>query len=858
MPLPSLRSPASGQRVRPGQTGRRAERALAELLAIETLGTIEDREIVLEEFQRGFVMCRGRFRCVEKARQVGFSWIFAAESVARCHLRDTHTATFISYNLGDAVEKVKFAREIASALPRGFRKQATEDAKTHVSFRDPATGRDSRIMSHPSRAPRGRGGDVYLDELAHYQNDEEVYKGTTALIARHPRAQLTVCSTPAGRRGVFWEIARQETEKRYPGYFRQAVPWWLSRFYCRDPKKAQAAGIVQLATHTRVEQWGFPAIVEQFDAMHIEDFQQEYECVPTGAIIVTAVGPKRVEIIERGDRLLTHTGDFQPVVETSERCHEGDLVSLTTYHSRLPLEVTPNHPVLMLRDPCRGNARRVSPSTCRGLPEPRFVPAREIRKHDILVYPVPRANADVTPASLRVRDHFRYPRGYKSKNRIPPEIPINDAMLRLAGYYIAEGSVVSSGRSTAFAFHKNERHLVGQVRADVQKVFGLVCSERTQGRCTTISVNSVVVAAILRSVCGHGAHEKHIPSAWMHLPVERLRILVDAYLDGDGHRRPGLVTCSTVSLRLVFQVRDYFVRAGSVATLRQNVRPAGHDTIEGRVVRTRAVHEVRVHPKMTMSGKGRRGWNDGRYVYLPVRSATKRRYVGKVYNFTVARDHSYVVGSHAVHNCAYIDEAHAFYPWKLLIAQSRDLRLEEGFNNWTTRGRLTAGYDVGRRRDLSALCIVEEIDGHVFPRFLRTWDRKPFPEQHANLIEMMDALPIARLAIDEQGIGMQLAEELAGRYPGLVEPAKFTLQSKEMWAGDVKVLLEKRDLTLPKHRDLLTQMHGIRRVVIGGKPRFDSEGNAGNHGDLYWALALAAYRERTHQPARVVVRARVI
>ena len=55
----------------------------------------------------------------------------------------------------------------------------------------------------PSKPPRGKRGDAYLDELAHYVNDREVYTGSTALILRS-HGQLTGCSTPLGRRGIFW------------------------------------------------------------------------------------------------------------------------------------------------------------------------------------------------------------------------------------------------------------------------------------------------------------------------------------------------------------------------------------------------------------------------------------------------------------------------------------------------------------------------------------------------------------------------------------------------------------------------------------------------------------------------------
>lgn len=60
---------------------------------------------MLEPYQIAFLQNRSRFRWVIKSRQVGFSFLFALEALARCHLREKHTAVFVSYNLDDAKGK---------------------------------------------------------------------------------------------------------------------------------------------------------------------------------------------------------------------------------------------------------------------------------------------------------------------------------------------------------------------------------------------------------------------------------------------------------------------------------------------------------------------------------------------------------------------------------------------------------------------------------------------------------------------------------------------------------------------------------------------------------------------------------
>ncbi len=269
---------------------KRTEQEFSDFLATERgfmsiFGRFNEERLKFESYQSLFLDIRARFRCVEKGRQTGFSFVFAAEQVARCHLKDSQTGVFVSYNLDDAKEKINFAKQMHEELPLEYQKKIVTDSATQIAFQSNSySKRISRIISHPSKAPRGKTGDVYLDELAHYRNDREVYKGSTALILRS-KGQLTICSSPLGRRGLFWEIARQEM-RNYPAYTRQLVPWWLCSFFCTDVKRAalEAPG---METEERVQKFASKSggIRGQFDSMALEDFQEEFEVIYSDEVL---------------------------------------------------------------------------------------------------------------------------------------------------------------------------------------------------------------------------------------------------------------------------------------------------------------------------------------------------------------------------------------------------------------------------------------------------------------------------------------------------------------------------------------------------------------------------------------------
>jgi len=241
------------------------------------VGKYESRELIFDLFQVGFLMNQERMRSMNKARQIGFSFGIACESLARCHLKDRHTAVCVSYNLDDAKEKIARVKELHEELPLEYQKTIHTDSKTEVSFLSHSSKRRiSKVISYPSKAPRGKTGDVYLDEIAHCQNDRAIYQGATALISRSG-GQLTMGSTPLGQRGVFHAVHTQAFD-RYPGFSRFNVAWWRCRHFSKISSNLDKIALCEtLPTEVRVERYGTQAIKDQFNALPIEDFQQEFE-----------------------------------------------------------------------------------------------------------------------------------------------------------------------------------------------------------------------------------------------------------------------------------------------------------------------------------------------------------------------------------------------------------------------------------------------------------------------------------------------------------------------------------------------------------------------------------------------------
>lgn len=205
-----------------------------------------------------------------KSRQVGWSWLSAAESIANACIYPKSTHIFVSINQEEAAEKIRYAKAVMEALDSEVRPRLLIDNRLGIELSN-----GSRLISHPCRPVRGKAkARVYLDEYAHYPNADEVY--TSALPILSKGGMIRIGSSPLGARGKFWEIYTESMQK-YPGYTRDMIPWWHIGALCKDLEAAESLAPA-LVTEERVFAFGSERLITLFQNMTLEDFQQEYEC----------------------------------------------------------------------------------------------------------------------------------------------------------------------------------------------------------------------------------------------------------------------------------------------------------------------------------------------------------------------------------------------------------------------------------------------------------------------------------------------------------------------------------------------------------------------------------------------------
>ncbi|HOW51767.1 MAG TPA: terminase family protein [bacterium] len=193
--------------------------------------------------------------------------------------------------------------------------------------------------------------------------------------------------------------------------------------------------------------------------------------------------------------------------------------------------------------------------------------------------------------------------------------------------------------------------------------------------------------------------------------------------------------------------------------------------------------------------------------------------------------------------CVPVDESSAFLTYEMIMACERPAaQIMQELE--TIQGEMYLGMDVGRRKDLSIIWVVEKSGMFKTTRIIKTLEKMPFDKQRQELFRILAHPKLRRACIDATGLGMQLAEEAQqqfGKYR--VEAITITNKVKEEIAYVTRINFEDKSLHIPDDPKVREDLHSLKRVVTtAGNIRFDVEKSATDgHADRFIALGLALH-----------------
>jgi phage FluMu gp28-like protein len=188
--------------------------------------------------------------------------------------------------------------------------------------------------------------------------------------------------------------------------------------------------------------------------------------------------------------------------------------------------------------------------------------------------------------------------------------------------------------------------------------------------------------------------------------------------------------------------------------------------------------------------------------------------------------------------CEFMDENYVLLPYEVIQAVEDPQVSISNLNELT--GNVYVGVDVARRGHLTVVSILEEIGSTVYLRKTEILKDMPFSEQ----FKVIDHIThfARRIAIDETGLGMQLAEDLAKKWGEIkVLRVYFTARAKEELASRLQARFMDRTIRIPPDRDLREDLHSVQKTLTpSGNVKIEGETEE-SHADRFWSLALAVY-----------------
>lgn len=185
----------------------------------------------------------------------------------------------------------------------------------------------------------------------------------------------------------------------------------------------------------------------------------------------------------------------------------------------------------------------------------------------------------------------------------------------------------------------------------------------------------------------------------------------------------------------------------------------------------------------------------------------------------------------------YLDEASAWLPYELITAcedpDAGDPALYAG-------GVCFVGVDIGRRRDLTVIAVLEQVGDVLWLRERVELSRATFADQAAALDEVMRRYRVGRACMDQTGMGEAVVEAAQRRYGSRIEGVLFTGPVKLVMATRGKEAFEDRTIRIPEGDVALrADLHRLRKVAgPTGAPRFVAD-TGEDHADRTWAIFLA-------------------
>ena len=289
---------------------------------------------------------------------------------------------------------------------------------------------------------------------------------------------------------------------------------------------------------------------------------------------------KAIELIKKGKKLdvLSLNKDkrinFSKINNYLE--HEDCLYEISHSQSKIPLKVTGYHSVFVWD---KGEIIQKE--------------VIELKKGDFLISFNSKINPIVKINKFLINS-FEFSKNQFSKKIISNKVNINKSLMRLIGYFLAEGHTTRIINQTGFTFNINETDYIEDCKDILSKITGRKISIRHPNLGSTqILIHSKEWYDFFKNNCGE-KKDKHVPDFVWHLPKELFLELLKGYLRGDGYKIGKYeIVAKSVSKRLIKEL-IWLCKLNNISCSLSSEKNKAHTLPQGSVFKGSFVYILKI------------------------------------------------------------------------------------------------------------------------------------------------------------------------------------------------------------------------------------------------------------------------
>lgn len=592
-----------------------------------------------EDTLRAFI--DNRFNIILKSRQMGISTLVAAYALHCMLFNDDFRILVIATKQEVAKNLVEKVQMMYKFLP-DFLKQGisiVNNNKLSISFSNGSSIK--AVASSPDAARSEALSLLIIDECAFIPDIDDIWASAQMTLATGGNA--IVLSTPNGTNKFYelWQRADAgDVEDGLDKFNPIKLPWYL------HPERD---------TKWRAQQ----------DVLLGKRLASQ-ECFTGETLIHTSNGLRRIDNVNVGDLVLTHLGEFKPVVRLYKHV-SNDLYEVNTMANNVPINVTGNHPILVK--------------------DKGWTAVTDIDTFDYVAI-FPTRAIDIIDRSV-VIDLYNemIPKYFKKKSNAVDEFYVNDRRHKrihkrfvnsdydlgyIVGLYLAEGSGDRLRKTFSFNYETELNGWVSELIDKLNTKFGIcktsIRTTRTPKSGQLDVASEIFCWVIDKLVIGKTCYSKCLsPYSWAISNKQYLSGILDGYMSGDGMIKNRYNVQSSTRSELLCNDIKYICNVIGFPYNRRNIRIAsnlerfdfGKPYVDSHDAHFLFLHNTKgcegklissAKQSMVVYGKKRNYFIDDNYVYTKV-SIKKIQKTDTVYNLEVQDHNSYITDHFVVHNC---------------------------------------------------------------------------------------------------------------------------------------------------------------------------------------------------------------